>query len=181
MAQDNDNRERDALQRVLDAYGGDHARWPASARTRFERLLERDAASRRLVAETRALDRVLDRAPLPDRQRTADAAARIMAAVATLPQSDGTAGATAAAPSSGGRVIALPPRPHTAAGETATPRTMWQAAALIAACLLAGIYIDAGSSVLPVMQDVADSVGIVAELDPSSLVSIGDFDDEDGP
>lgn len=168
MTQSND-KNRNELQRVLDTYGGDRNRWPAHVRAPLERLIETDAASRRMLAEERALDRVLAKAPVPSPERSSQLADRIMAA----------AGAPAEAAQSG-RVIAWPRRRSqpVPADDVLTPRTAWQAAGLIAACLLAGIYLGSGSNILPLMQDVAASVGIVAELDPNTS-GLDDLDGED--
>src|SRR5262245_17884417 len=48
------------LTRLLDAWGGDPARWPPQARERIEDLTATRPDARRLLAEARALDRLLD-------------------------------------------------------------------------------------------------------------------------
>ena len=53
------------FERLLDVYGGDRTRWPAEARAAAAQLVARDAKARRMLAEAEALDRVLERAPLP--------------------------------------------------------------------------------------------------------------------
>lgn len=171
MTQNND-KNRNELQRVLDTYGGDRARWPAEVRADLERLLETDAAGRRLLAEERALERVLAKAPLPRAGRVSELSDRILAAAAAMPAPDAQA-------RTGSNVVALPARrPAPDKDDVLTKRTAWQAAGLIAACLLAGIYMGEGSNVLPLMQDVAESVGIIADLDPNSS-GLGDLDGED--
>ncbi len=187
MTQDFEN-ERDELQRVLEIYGADRARWPAASRARLERTLQVDAASRRLYAEARALDRVIDYATSPAPAQIASLADRIMAAAAAAPGEPVLArpafpAAPTSATSADGRVIALRRAPRAAqqapANDVLTRRTAWQSAALVAASLLVGLYIGAGSLVLPIMQDVAESVGIVAELDPRGLSGLDELGDED--
>lgn len=175
------NECRKELQRVLDTYGADRDRWPAHDRPLLDRLLETDALSRRTLAEARALDRVLDSAPLPQGARMAGLADRIMAAAAAPAPAPVAAPVPVAATAS---ILPWRRKPVPAlvdpvpVDDALTARTGWQAAGLIAACLLAGIYIGAGSNVLPLMEDVAESVGIVAVYDPNTS-GLGDFDGED--
>lgn len=180
MTQEIDN-DRKMLAQVLDTWGSDRSRWPSDRRARLAHLLETDATSRRLVAEARALDRVLDRAPLVAGDRMAALADRIMASAVE-------ATGKVAAPPSSGRVVSFPSfrlqtalkRPsNTNSDDALTGRTAWQSAALIAASLLIGVYIGAGSTVLPIMQDVAESVGIVAELDVQGLNGLDEIGDEE--
>ena len=53
------------FERLLDVYGSDRTRWPVDARASAGQLVARDKAARRLLAEAEALDRALERAPLP--------------------------------------------------------------------------------------------------------------------
>ena len=53
------------FERLLDIYGSDRTRWPVEARASAGHLVARDRAARRLLAEAEALDRALERAPLP--------------------------------------------------------------------------------------------------------------------
>jgi len=74
------------LEQLLDVYGGDRVRWPAEARTGAAQLVARDAGARRLLAEAEALDRVLERAPLPAVTVEAALAERIVAAAQRSPR-----------------------------------------------------------------------------------------------
>src|SRR5262245_46105064 len=78
----NQNRsvELEAFEHNLDIYGADEARWPAEARRRFRTLSKRDAQARALLSEARALERLLDQAPLPSPRRIEALRARILAA-----------------------------------------------------------------------------------------------------
>ena len=53
------------LERLLDVYGGDRTRWPVEARAAAAQLVARERRRAGLLAEAEALDRVLERAPLP--------------------------------------------------------------------------------------------------------------------
>ena len=74
------------LERLLDVYGSDRTRWPVDARSGAGQLATRDKAARRLLGEAEALDRVLERAPLPSLAREAALADRIIAAAQRSPR-----------------------------------------------------------------------------------------------
>ena len=74
------------LEHLLDVYGSDRTRWPVDARTSAGQLATRDRAARRLLGEAEALDRVLERAPLPSLAKEAALADRIMSAAQRSPR-----------------------------------------------------------------------------------------------
>jgi hypothetical protein len=74
------------FERVLDIYGGDRTRWPTEARAAAAHLVARDAGAQGLLAEAEALDRVLERAPLPALAKEAVLADRIVAAAQRSPR-----------------------------------------------------------------------------------------------
>ena len=74
------------FERLLDVYGGDRTRWPAEARAAAAQLVARDARARGILAEAEALDRVLERAPLPSLAIEAALAERIVAAAQRSPR-----------------------------------------------------------------------------------------------
>jgi hypothetical protein len=74
------------LEHLLDVYGSDRARWPIDARSGAGQLAARDRAARRLLGEAEALDRLLERAPLPSLAREAALADRIIAAAQRSPR-----------------------------------------------------------------------------------------------
>ncbi|HEU4381335.1 MAG TPA: hypothetical protein VFR73_22415 [Hyphomicrobiaceae bacterium] len=126
------------LERLLDVYGSDRTRWPVDARSGAGQLAARDKSARRLLGEAEALDRVLERAPLPSLAREAALADRIIAAAQRSPRIvhiDDAAAPVAAG--GGGTVIHWP-------GVRA--RAQWlksdasRVAGLFAASLLCGIY-----------------------------------------
>src|SRR6188474_3247223 len=74
------------LEYLLDVYGSDRTRWPVDARSGAGQLATRDKAARRLLGEAEALDRVLERAPLPSLAREAALADRILVAARRSPR-----------------------------------------------------------------------------------------------
>src|SRR5215470_13350834 len=74
------------FERLLDVYGSDRTRWPVDARASAGQLAARDPAARRLLGEAEALDRVLERAPLPSLASEAALADRIIAAAQRTPR-----------------------------------------------------------------------------------------------
>src|SRR6186997_2588013 len=74
------------FERLLDVYGSDRTRWPVEARASAGQLVARDRAARRLLAEAEALDRALERAPLPTLAQEAAIAERIVAAARRSPR-----------------------------------------------------------------------------------------------
>lgn len=169
------------LERVVTAFGADMVRWPANARPRLERLILESAAARAIVAEARALDRMLDAAP-----RVAVAAERalvdrIMAAATATATTPATVSAAESRPTARADVIPLPRRPAPAPSPSVSvmQRASWRAAMAMAASLVAGIYLGGNISVTPVLQDFADALGIAIDLDATSIAMMDDAGDED--
>jgi len=147
------------FERLLEVYGADRTRWPVEARAGAGQLVARDRAARRLLAEAEALDRVLERAPLPSLAREAELAERIVAAARRSPRmvpssrADATRPAPAAA--GGGNVVSLS---GPQAGSRRLPvRAMGGAAGALAASLLLGIYLGLSSlsqGVVPALEQL---------------------------
>jgi hypothetical protein len=74
------------FERLLDVYGGDRTRWPAEARAAAAQLVARDVKAQGLLTEAEALDRVLERAPLPSLAKEAELADRIVSAAQRTPR-----------------------------------------------------------------------------------------------
>jgi hypothetical protein len=154
------------LEGVLDTFGGDPGRWPASKRERLVGFAASDRDARALLREAEALDAVLTRAAGPPVGNTVRLADRIAAAAAGAGQA-GAADARrlhdgaedhAAAGGKAGVVIAWPisgpisgPRPVKAV-RVATPEgseaprrdrmsSNWRTAAMMAASLLVGVFV----------------------------------------
>jgi hypothetical protein len=156
------------LEHLLDVYGSDRTRWPIEARTGAGQLATRDRAARRLLGEAEALDRVLERAPLPSLAREAALADRIMSAAQRSP-----------------RIVRLEetPAPIATAENVirwpgARAKSQWlrsdagRVAGLFAASLLCGIYFGLSNVAQGALENVAgitlgtSSGPILAQLDP---------------
>lgn len=162
------------LQQTVDAYGGDPARWPRAARDAAPALLDRGPEARRVLAEARALDRLLDLAPAGAPE---DSIAhrllidRIVATSATdqpdKPVSSPVVGRVAPA-----RLAARAGMPGFAGRYAASGRA-WQAAALLAASLLIGIYLGQAGVAVPGVS-TGERVQ-VADLDHDGDSLLGGF------
>jgi hypothetical protein len=166
------------FERLLEVYGSDRTRWPVEARASAGQLVARDLAARRLLSEAEALDRVLERAPLPSLAAESALAERIVAAARRSPRMVRTAkvDAGAAAVAEPGNVIALPRAP--AAPRRLARSAFGGAAGVLAASLLLGIFIGNSSLSQSVLPAIEDMTGI--RLTPaSSTVAQIDLLDED--
>jgi hypothetical protein len=156
------------LEHLLDVYGSDRTRWPVDARAGAGQLATRDRAARRLLGEAEALDRVLERAPMPSLAREAALADRIISAAQRSPRIvrlEETSAPSAAAEN----VIRWP---------GARSRSQWlrsdagRVAGLFAASLLCGIYFGLSNVAQGALEDVAgitlgtSSGPTLAQLDP---------------
>lgn len=145
-----------ALIALLDTFGADHSRWPVGAQTRFAKLIEANPTAQHAIAEAKALDRMLDIAPRVAPAREAALMRQIMA------QTRHTA---SIAPSN---VVPMP-IPHT----KQPARAATQGYGLMAAALLLGIIVGAGGLVSPMLDTVAETVGITE--DGSELAFVPDL------
>lgn len=163
--------ELDRLERMLEAFGADKARWPADRRAGAEALLARQdasgAAARRLLAEARGLDRLLAASPAPaDLTALAD---RIAA----------TAGALPPAPA---EIITLPAaRRSDVRSKPSYGARSWTAAAVLAASLLVGVVVGPGTAGLPALREAVDAIGLGGYVDQLALAPLDDtgLQDED--
>lgn len=179
-----DNTALSELDGLLLTWGGDESRWPVAVRARISVLAQQGPAARRLIDEARALDRVLDAvrdAPAHlSRAKTDALTSRIMAAATNTGTAIGSSRTAALTPRDAGsdNVVAFPLRPRPAITRGPSP-VGWQAAGLIAACLLAGVYLGGTFNMLPVLQELAEAAGITSTVDPT-IASLGDdLSDED--
>jgi hypothetical protein len=133
------------LDAILDSFGGDVSRWPAAKRAAAEILLAENASARKMVADAKVFDALLDRAPAVDSVRVPELARQIVATAARSAPAGGTAPAHAG---QGGlaadNVIPLrrraePARPAVRPAARHNFRTM----AVLAASLAMGIMIGA--------------------------------------
>jgi hypothetical protein len=163
------------FERLLDVYGGDRTRWPAEARAAAAQLVAREQRARLLLAEAEALDRVLERAPLPSLASEAALAERIVAAAQRSPRmvrlADGAA-SVAPSPAVGeGTVVPLPRVARDGWRPLLYRRDIGRAAGLFAASLAVGLLIGL-ANLLPIMDGPA--------LDRSgyNLVLLEPFDED---
>ena len=149
------------LERLLDVYGSDRTRWPVEARASAGHLAARDRAARRLLAEAEALDRALERAPLPTLAQEAAMAERIVAAARRTPRIVAGAGVEAGRPpiTAGDNVVQLPalrgPRQWLSA-KTA----FGGVASALAASLALGVFLGLSSLSQGVLPAVEQMTGI---------------------
>ncbi|MGE5511225.1 MAG: hypothetical protein ACM31O_08250 [Bacteroidota bacterium] len=128
---------------LLDTYGADTARWPERERARMDEIMAAEPWADRLLAEARALDTLLARAPLPSTERRFALASRIVAIAEgahALP-----AESAASANVRSGVVIPWPraSRSHPVRVSRAARLPVWRAAALLAASLIVGVFVGA--------------------------------------
>jgi hypothetical protein len=145
---------------LLDVYGGDRSRWPAEARAAAAHLVARDEEARRLLAEAVALDRVLERAPLPALATEAGLTDRIVAAAQRSPRIVKIGGAPQVAPpgSAEAQAAPAPAASRRGPGRLRLLSGRVGAAGLLAASLMVGVVIGLTKlpqQVLPVLADVS--------------------------
>lgn len=135
--------DREALERVLATFGADRDRWPAAERLRFAGLLAENADARRMLAEARALDRLLDAAPSIAPARQEALAARIVAEAAGTPRSAISKVSAPVGPVVvlSGRAASSPTRGWSRAPGAFVRSRVAPSAALLAASLVAGLVI----------------------------------------
>jgi hypothetical protein len=145
------------FERLLDVYGSDRTRWPVEARASAGQLVARDKAARRLLAEAEALDRTLERAPLPSLAEEAALADRILVAARRSPRMVPISklDVPPIAPRAADNVVRLPgSRPRT---RWLTPTAFGGAAGMLAASLVLGLFIglsNLSQGMLPALEDM---------------------------
>ena len=155
-----------AFEQHLDVYGANQERWPEVTRAKFQDLLATDLRARTLLAEARALDGVLSRAPVVDAARMAALTDRIVA----------TVGAEARERSAGS-VVVLSPARRARSARMSAPRfgsAGWRVAASLAASLVIGIYLGTAPTVMSAVETVAASVGMTNASDDDTIALFDD-------
>jgi hypothetical protein len=187
--------EHIAFARLLDAYGADRLRWPATDRLRFARFVAPDDEARRQLAEAEALDRLLDRAEAQgasafiggdDERALVD---RIVAAATAEGRSAVAAPGDADGAGCYERVTvdASPARTPRAAlaralarAETATWRRDAPALALLAASLAAGLMVGLSGLAAPAVATLTAMIGGTLDAEVETvLLDEGDDTNED--
>jgi hypothetical protein len=188
MSNTNNNMTIGQFERLLDVYGSDRTRWPVEARAGAGQLVARDRAARRMLAEAEALDRALERAPMPSLAKEAALAERILAAARRSPRMVQAARpdaskveANAAGDDAGQRVatnvVFLPSL--RARGARLSRTAFGGAAGMLAASLVLGVYLGLSNLSQGVVPALEDMTGI--SLGNSSRVVAAQVDllDED--
>jgi hypothetical protein len=159
------------FERLLDIYGGDRTRWPTEARAAAAHLVARDGDARQLLAEAEALDRVLERAPLPTLATEAALADRIVAAAQRSPRIVAIGGA---GPPRAEKAPGLPAvRP--AAERPPIVKRKVRAAGLLVASLMLGVVI--GRTSLP-QQLLLPELAELAGLAPDDLTRLAQQEED---
>jgi len=174
----NNNMTIAEFERLLEVYGSDRTRWPVDERACAGQLVARDRAARRLLAEAEALDRALERAPLPSLAKEAALADRILVAARRSPR-------MVAAGKPDGAVEAWRPAGNVVPLHASRRRASWRArtvfgsaAGVLAASLALGVFLGLSSlsqGVLPALEDVTG----IALGSGSRVVAQVDLLDED--
>jgi hypothetical protein len=168
------------FERLLDVYGSDRTRWPVEARASAGHLVARDRAARRLLAEAEALDRTLERAPLPTLAQEAAIAERIVSAARRTPRivpaarAEVTAQPTTRSADNVVRLSALRQRAQRLTGRTA----LGGVAGALAASLVLGILLGHSNLTQPVLPALEQLTGITLGSSAPVVAQI-DLLDED--
>jgi hypothetical protein len=155
------------FERLLDVYGGDRTRWPTEERAAAAHLVARDADARRLLAEAEALDRVLERAPLPALAKEGALADRIVAAAQRSPRIVKISSARPAQPAASA-AIGRGPAPQRFSSAKAG------AAGLLVASLMIGVVIGRTNLPVQLLPGLAD----ISRSAPNDLMLIALADED---
>ncbi len=170
------------LAALLDAWGGEATRWPPRVRLRIAELASASPRAGEILAEARALDALLDRAAaapasIPPARAGALTDRILAAAMADAGKPSHERGNPTLAAGHSARpqdnVVSLPPRDRPAITHALT-HSRWSAAGLMAASLLAGIYIGGSLNLAPVLQEMAEAVGMSTVIDPGYTDDLGE-------
>jgi len=173
MTKDTKAMDRQALEHLLDVCGADRTRWPARERLRFASFIAADEEAQRLVAESAALDALLDRAPRASEDREHALKERIVAAALRTGETKLAVVTSRDAQAEPG----LPTWLHYAKRMAVPARTQkrheWSAAAVLAASLVVGVMLGSAGTFDATMQEVAEVTGI-ANVAETSRLALGE-------
>jgi hypothetical protein len=171
------------FERLLEIYGSDRTRWPVEARASAGQLTARDPTACRLLLEAEALDRILERAPLPSLASEAALAERIVVAAQRSPRMVPT-GEAIASPHAEAGTRAVPQRASMSSVVRLADRRRWlshspagRAAGLLAACLMVGIFLGAAAVPQPVIPALEEFTGIMIG-NGNSMQTLDPFDED---
>jgi hypothetical protein len=169
------------FERLLDVYGSDRSRWPVEARASAGQLVARDRSARRLLAEAEALDRTLERAPLPSLVEEAALADRILTAARRSPRmvpvvvkADAPQVDQRAAVDNVIRLPALSARPR-----WLTRAHLGGATGMLAASLALGVFLGLSNLSQGMLPAIEDMTGISLGAQNRTVAAQIDLLDED--
>lgn len=139
MSTGNQNTGLALLEATLETYGSDRTRWPAELRRQLSSVVSSNVEARRILAEAKALDRLIDIAPVVPADRLQALSDRIVMAARTTPRVVGSS--------------SLPGRKPT----LSMCRENFAAGMALAASLVLGMF--AGSQ----QQDLAGVAGLASD------------------
>ncbi len=145
MSTGNQNTGLALLEATLETYGSDRTRWPAELRRQLSSVDSSNVEARRILAEAKALDRLIDIAPVVPADRLQALSDRIVMAARTTPRVVGSS-------SLPGRKPTLPMR-----------RENFAAGMALAASLVLGMFAGSQQAVVPALQDLAGAAGLASD------------------
>ena len=169
--QDRQSEEIRALERLLEVYGADRTRWPARERLRFVSLIAENPEAQRLVAETAALDRLLDQVATGNEERERALSERIMAAARVQQHEPDRVREPASAAS---KIVKLPTWAKRPQIYGALSGNEWPAAGLLAASLVIGVMLGSAGTLDSTMQEVAEVAGLSSNISVDTQFALGD-------
>lgn len=178
MTNANNNMTVAEFERLLEIYGSDRTRWPADVRAGAGHLVARDRNARRLLAEAEALDRAMERAPLPSLTREAELADRIAAAAERSPRIVRFNNAPAAGtPTVGkGNVFRLPDLRARRQWRSAT--VLGGAASFLAASLAIGVLLGFSNLPQPLGSAFQELSGMGGDQSKYNLALVDPLDED---
>ena len=145
MSTGNQNTGLALLEATLETYGSDRTRWPAELRRQLSSVDSSNVEARRILAEAKALDRLIDIAPVVPADRLQALSDRIVMAARTTPRVAGSS-------SLPGNKPMLPAR-----------RENFAAGMALAASLVLGMFAGSQQAVVPALQDLAGAAGLASD------------------
>ncbi len=163
--------DREALERLLDVHGADRTRWPARERLRFAAVISEDKAAAEMLAEARALERLLDQAPRVNDARVDALKERIVAAaLRSQPRRFSTVDGGGSKSEPAKAWVGQLRRPSWGRSFVELP-----AAAVLAASLVLGVMLGTAGTFRTTVQQVASSTGLSSgATTDSSRLALGD-------
>jgi hypothetical protein len=150
---------------LLDAFGADQTRWTEADRARFMPLLITNSSARRAFEEARALDQLLDQAPLISPERVSNLARCIVVEARATPRSKILEIKPRAIPSPPLKGLSyVPPGLSSFARRPA-------AAALLAASLVLGVFVGAQGALDTTFGALAEVLGLADDTSEIALAT----------